>query len=371
VIPRGNPLLKRADRWVGIPLVWLLGRARRRRRTLPSRLDRIGILKTNAIGDTVLLAGAVADVRAALPDAHLTLFVGSNNLGVARLIEGPHSLVHLPLSRPHRCAAMLRRERLDALLDFGPWPRTNAVLAALAGAGFSAGFRTAGQHRHFAYDQVVDHSPEIHEIENYRRLVSVLGIPAGLPPRLARGGDPPEDLLSAPFAVLHPWPGGTRRELKQWPDDRWSSLAARLQQEGLHLVFTGGPADSEHTAALVAGCRRAGCADVVSAAGRLDVGQLATLVSQAAVVVSVDTGVMHIASALDAPLVALHGPTAPWRWGPLSPHAVPVASSTPGCGYLYLGFDYPASPPPCMESITVEAVHAAVHEAIAAAAGSD
>jgi len=361
VIPRGNPLLKRADRWAGIPLVWLLGRARLHgRRPRPRQLAKVGILKTNAIGDTVLLAGAVADLRAALPGAELTLFVGPNNLEIARRIEGPDRLVHLPLSRPHECVSLLREHRQDALLDFGPWPRLNAALAAMSGARFTAGFRTAGQHRHFAYDLAVDHSPSVHEIENYRRLVRALDLPAGAPPRLRIGDSPPADLVASPFVVFHPWPGGTRRELKQWPDDRWGALAGLLASEGFRVVITGGPGDVEATDALVSTCRRRGSSDAVSAAGKLDIAQLTALLASAEAVVSVDTGVMHIASALDAPLVALHGPTAPWRWGPLSPRSVAVTSSTPGCGYLYLGFDYPQSPPACMESIGTEEVHAAV-----------
>lgn len=363
MIPRGNPLLKRADRWGGIPLVWMLGHARRRR-TRPDRLERVGILKTNAIGDTVLLSGAVADLRAALPAARLTLFVGPNNLEIARLLDGPDQLVRLPLNRPHRCVSMLRGERLDALLDFGPWPRINAALSALSGAHFTAGFQTAGQHRHFAYDLPVAHSPAVHEIDNYRQLVRALGIRAGRRPRLRADGTAPRDLVSAPFVIFHPWPGGTRRELKQWPRARWATLAARLGADGLRIVLTGGPGDGEATEALASECRRDGCADIVSAAGKLDIEQLVALIGKAAAVVSVDTGVMHIASALDAPLVALHGPTAPWRWGPLSPRATAVASSTPGCGYLYLGFDYPPDPPPCMESITVDQVLRAVQVAV-------
>jgi ADP-heptose:LPS heptosyltransferase len=66
---------------------------------------------------------------------------------------------------------------------------------------------------------------------------------------------------------------------------------------------------------------------------------------------------MHLAALLDVPMVALHGPTNPQRWGPLG-RAAAVAGPGPecGCGFLNLGFEYPASPPACMERIDVSEV---------------
>ena len=360
--PRGSRLLKSVDRWGGIPAVWLLGHARRRRRPVPQRLARIGVLKTNAIGDTVLLAGAVADLRAAIPGAHIVLFAGSNNLAMARLLDEPDQVAHLPLDRPARCVAALRRERLDALLDFGSWPRVNAVLSALSGARFIAGFHADGQHRHYVYDAVVMHSPAVHEIENYRHLVQTLGVPTGCRPELSA----PDivEPIGEPFAVFHPWPGGAGRALKQWPQARWVDLAVAVENQGKAVVITGGPQDVDDSTSLVAACGAKGLQGVRSLAGQIDLSQTVALLARADLAVCVNTGVMHIAAALDVPLVALHGPTAVHRWGPCSSSAVSVTPDIPGCGYLHLGFEYPPSPPPCMESIAVEQVLRAMQEAV-------
>ena len=352
MIPRGNPLLKGADRWGGIPLVLALRRWRRR--PPPQRPGAVGLLKTNAIGDTVLVSGIVQDLRNALPRARLVLLVGPNNRDVARLIPGADDVVELPIHRPDRASRLLREQRLDALLDLGSWPRINAVLARLSGARYTAGFRTAGQHRHHVYDGVIDHSPTLHEIDNYRRLVGLLGVATGARPRLATNGAGSHD--EAPYAILHAWPGGTRRDLKQWPTPRWVELAGLLVRRGLRVELTGGPGDVEPARALARACGDG----ATSLAGELSIAELANRLSRASLVVSVDTGVMHMASALDVPLVALHGPTAPSRWGPLSPRGVAVASPEPGSGYLNLGFDYPDDPPASMEAISVEAVVEAV-----------
>jgi heptosyltransferase I len=73
-------------------------------------------------------------------------------------------------------------------------------------------------------------------------------------------------------------------------------------------------------------------------------------------VVSVDTGIMHLAAALDMPVIGLHGPTSSKRWGPIGRNAVAIDSSDPRAGYLYLGFERSVDPPPCMEAISYEKV---------------
>jgi heptosyltransferase I len=84
--------------------------------------------------------------------------------------------------------------------------------------------------------------------------------------------------------------------------------------------------------------------------------QTAALLAHSRLVVSVDTGIMHLAAALDLPLIALHGPTSSKRWGPISKNAVAIDSPDPHAGYLYLGFEPPAGPSRCMEAITYERV---------------
>jgi len=59
--------------------------------------------------------------------------------------------------------------------------------------------------------------------------------------------------------------------------------------------------------------------------------------------VSVNTGLMHLAAAMDVPTVGLHGPTSALRWGPKGTRSIAVVSADPASQYLSLGFEYPAS----------------------------
>jgi len=129
-------------------------------------------------------------------------------------------------------------------------------------------------------------------------------------------GEPPEFLLSAaareravrwlaergldarPFAALAP---GAAHATKRWPIKHWQALAERLQRAGYGLVGVGGSEDRELA-------RQIGPA-VVNAAGEFTLQETGACLARAAVLVSGDTGVMHMATGVGTPVVALFGPT--------------------------------------------------------------
>jgi ADP-heptose:LPS heptosyltransferase len=102
---------------------------------------------------------------------------------------------------------------------------------------------------------------------------------------------------------------------------------------------------------------------LTSLAGKVDLVTTAAYLQKSAGVVSVNTGTMHLAALLGVPLVALHGPTDPDRWGPIYPGS--TSELTPiilgpgrneGGAYLNLGFEYPKNPAYLMNQISVHDV---------------
>ncbi|MBV9494709.1 MAG: hypothetical protein JOZ54_10720, partial [Acidobacteria bacterium] len=178
---RGRRHLKLLDRYAGIPGIALLGL--RRKRAFPREVGRIGLMKTAAIGDTTLLAGLVDDVKLTFPRARLTLVSGPDNAGVVPLLGAAvDDAITVSPTRLAKSVRALRDLELDVLVDFGSWPRFDALLAALSGARFTAGFETGGQFRHYAYDLAVPHSERVHERANYVALLRAIGVVATTPP---------------------------------------------------------------------------------------------------------------------------------------------------------------------------------------------
>jgi ADP-heptose:LPS heptosyltransferase len=357
---RGIRLFRFADKYLGAPLVACLAVLRRRSRELPQSVRRVGLLNTAAIGDTVLMSGPIADILAAYPKSKIFLLTGPSNYEAGCLINSSIKVIRLPVFDPISSIREIRRLRLDVLLDFGSWARLNAIFSALSRAKFIVGFRTKAQHRHYAYDLSVDHSAQLHELQNQRKLLSALGITCRNPPRIPRSliPGPANYTWKKPYLVFHLWPGGTGSKLKEWPLDRWIKLAEHFVERGYQILLSGGPsqrlANDRFTDRIDPDLR----SNIFNLAG-LSLAATSAVIVGAALVVSVDTGIMHLAAALNVSLVALMGPASRKRWGPIGRFVSVIQSPLAGCGYLNLGFEISRNPPRCMEAISFDSVRAA------------
>jgi ADP-heptose:LPS heptosyltransferase len=353
---RGNRMLRLVDRFAGIPLVALMGGLRKKRQ-MPSRIDRIGMLSTAAIGDTILSGAVVSDLRSALPSSSIIYFAGDTNYSTALLLPATDSVIRLPVYHPLEASRIVRSQSLDLLIDLGPWPRLNAVIARLSGSRFTVGFRTPGQYRHYAYDLAIEHSPAVHELENLRRIIAGLGLEATHLPMIdSRKVSANANIgASEPYLLFHLWPGGTCSREKEWPTERWIRLATHFAAKGYAIVLSGARSQHGTNHDVIKALHPRYRALIRNAAG-LSLAETAALVSNSRMVVSVDTGIMHLAAALGVPVIGLHGPASSKRWGPIGRNAVAIDSPDPRAGYLYLGFELPADPPPCMEAISYERV---------------
>jgi len=130
--------------------------------------------------------------------------------------------------------------------------------------------------------------------------------------------------LEGPYALLHP---GTARSEKYWLPERWGAVAAHLRKAlGLATVFTCGPDAYEraHVAAIPNATSKKSEIQYPQ-----DLLSLAALVARARLVVSVDTGVVHLASAFRVPQIALFGPTNPFHWRPMHDRAIVLSAAQP------------------------------------------
>lgn len=148
-----------------------------------------------------------------------------------------------------------------------------------------------------------------------------------------------------------------------WPSRQWmpaatAELCQRLRARGLPVVLVGGPAD----AAFAEAVRDAGAGPLTNLVGRTTLRDVVAVMERAAVAIGPDTGPMHIATAVGAPVVALFGATSPRRSGPWGWDDYLVRGDAP-CVPCYR----PRCPIDrlCMESITPAAVMERVEAALA------
>lgn len=360
---RGRRKNRLLDVWVGTPLVNLLASVHRRRQPPVRTPQRLGVMCSPALGDALLFSAALQDLRAAFPDAEITHVCMRENLAAAEIIPGADGRVVVDLTRPVETIRRLRAHHFDVLLDFTSWQRLTAFYTLLSGAAYTVGFETPGQRRSRGYDRTALHRDDRHEVENFRALLHG----CGLAPAIRTGHAPAirvRPLERIPFAAetdvvtLHLWASGQRSWLREWPEARWVELAQRLAGPETLFVITGSNAEAERMEPFVQRMRAAGLRSepFISPDGFRT---LAEVLRRSRLVVSVNTGVMHLAAIAGARLVAINGPNRNGRWGPVGPRAIGVEAPGEGCGYLHLGFEFESRPTDCMERTTVEQVLAA------------
>lgn len=243
---------------------------------------------------------------------------------------------------------------LDFLLDFGPWPRINGIIAWKANADYKVGFERADTYRHYIYDHKVMHSDVIHEIENYRNILRAMGISVtGLRPDLRTDVQIRKDRN---YVVFHLYPGGAMGQQRSWANERWLELGEYIYHKyGMTILFSGGSVDRESADGMVQFLKSEGI-KAENIAGEYNLQEMASVLQYARLVVSVNTGIMHYAAAVGVPLIAIHGATSDIRWGPLSENAVVVKSGEDCQPCISLGFESNCSNPHCMDHVSVEMV---------------
>ena len=346
-----------------------------RSRRAPLAPGRILLLRLERIGDLLMVLPAIADVQALAPDSQIDLVVGSWNADLARSVDPVRRVQLLDaawLAREGqglnllsllRAARRWRGVRYDLAINFEPDARSNLLLAA-SGAAWTAGYVSGGGGA--LLDVALDYDTRAHTTDNARRLVSTIfgrTPPAQDAPTLivpSEAHDNASRLLGAANGPLIGVHVGGGRAIKQWPPERFADVARRLVDRlGATVVLTGSGGDR----ALVDSVKRVLPAEnVIDVAGHLDLLTLAAVIERLDLLVTGDTGPMHLAVAVSTPVVAVFGPSDPARYAPRGPSDRVVRVDLPcsPCNRIRLP---PARcvghTPDCLASISADSVFTA------------
>jgi lipopolysaccharide heptosyltransferase II len=260
----------------------------------------------------------------------------------------------------------LRRARYGLAVDLQRIAKS-ALVARLSGAPRVLGFDRARAKESswlLASERIPPGDPAAHMVEQYMEFARHLGVDAAPRRRLPRdaGAEAWADALVDALGAAPVQIGlGATKPANRWEPERFGRLAARLARErDVPVCLTGGPADG---AAAARALRAAGGeAGVTRLVGETTLRQLCALSARARLFVGCDTGPMHVAAALETPVVALFGPADPRRTGPYGAghRVVRVPPACAPCNRRTCNQPRHA----CMEDITVELVLGAAREAL-------
>jgi heptosyltransferase-1 len=361
------------------------------------------IVKLSATGDVIHTLPALAALRRLYPDAEITWVVEEaaadllaghpdlNQVIISRrktwLNELREGRIVKPLREIRAFLRELRSRRYDLVIDFHGLLKS-AVIVALSGGKRKLGYDSLQEGSGLFYSEKIPEDLGKHAVDRYldfvRHLVMgkrdrsetacldaapefTITIGEKEQRHVAALLDEHGDILSGGKRIGDAETGEERKrenrfvavspvafwETKLWEDGKFAELCDRIHQElGFGVILTGSEADPLDR------IRSRMKTASVNLGGRTSLRELACLFRQAALVVTTDSGPMHLAAAVRTPVVALFGPTDPARTGPYGP------------GHRVIRRELPCMPcfrkrceePRCMTEISVDEVFTAVKE---------
>jgi ADP-heptose:LPS heptosyltransferase len=281
-------------------------------------VNRIAVLRANALGDYLQSLPALESLRAAYPEAEIVLLGAPwhaqtltgrpgpiDRVLVVPAVEGIREPVPddpVPADQLTEFLEKARGEGFDLALQIHGGGRNSNPFVTKLGARVTAGLRAAEAP---PLDRTVPYRFYQPEVFRYLEVVGLVGAPpvAYRPQFALLPNDRTEAArVAAPDgtrrAVVHPGASDTRR---RWPAERFAQVATFLAEQGLEVLVTGTPSERDLVAEV---CAAAG-SGVRPVVGELTIGGLAALLDDAAVVMSNDTGPLHLAAAMATPTVGL------------------------------------------------------------------
>jgi ADP-heptose:LPS heptosyltransferase len=320
-------------------------------------VERIAVLRANALGDFIFSLPALDSLRSAYPDAEIVLLGAPWHRRWLTGRPGPVDRVLVvpaqegireqepdePPGQMARFLAAARRERFDLALQMhGGGANSNPVVNGL-GARVTAGLRTPLAQPLDRWVRYVYFQPEVFR---YLEVAGLVGAPpvTTMPDLAVAAEDVAEARAvagppAAPRVAIHP---GARDPRRRWPPDRFAEVAGLLAGRGYQVVLTGTDGERDLAEEVAAGSP----GPVRTLAGRLSLGGLAGLYAECAAVVANDTGPLQVAVAVGAPTVGIYwlanyingAPPVRGRHRPLASWTV----ACPACGADCTGELFPA-----------------------------
>jgi lipopolysaccharide heptosyltransferase II len=304
-------LMKKLDALLGRLAVSLLTPPARY--AVPPDISSILLIRPGGIGDAVLLAPAIRSLKNNYPHVRITILAERRNAGVFSLVSGVDETLCYDSPREFYKAL---RGRYDVVIDSEQCHRLSALVARFVRAPVKIGFNTNERRRMLTH--LIPYSHEEYEALSFVHLMGSMGIGEEEVNRDAPFLNVPDSALKSADNFLKAFAGkpivlffpGASIVERRWGTERYNLLSNRLSEDGYMTVVVGGSEDRED-GKLIAG------AGGLNLAGMTTLAETAALIACSCLLISGDSGVLHLAVGLNIPTVSLFGPGIAAKWAPV------------------------------------------------------
>jgi len=322
----------------------------------PETIGSLLIIRPGGIGDAILVLPMLQAVVERYQTVAVTVLAERRNSAV--FVLSPVACRVLRYDTPAELITAMQGE-YDCIIDTEQSHYLSVVIARFCRSAITIGFDTNQRRRLLTHP--VPYSQDDYEVDSFLNLLSPLGIES--PPALARFVTIPPAASEKVAPKLEEngcnnlisiFPGASIAERK-WGTLRFRELACKLHQAGFVTIVIGGAAERESGDQIVAG------GVGINLAGTTSVAETAALVDASQLLITADSGMLHLAVALDKPSVSLFGPGRQKKWAPRGDRHVVLNKELP-CSPCTTFGDTPAcrDAARCMREIGVDETFNAV-----------
>lgn len=315
------------------------------------------------LGDLVLTTPFLHVLRQAAPQAKITYLVDEKLREIVQYNRNVDEVITIDKKGKDKSVAALwqyaqklRTRRFDLLINLHPNERCSFLCVA-SGANYKAG----AVHRMLQpfFDMPIRLDRTKHAADMYIKVLTKMGVADSAHQGLEMWTGPEQDAAAERFFAQHelgeaPLVGfniGSAVLTKRWASERFAMVADMLAQRGYRTIFFGGTMDRE----LVAETTVKMQSKPIVATGAFSLGELAAAMRRCSLIITNDSGPMHVAITQKVPIVALYGPSNPKLYGPYTRLAT-VVTAEPPCPDCGLQMKHTCSSLRCMKDLSVEQV---------------
>ena len=330
----------------------------------------------NWIGDVVIATASLRCIRRSFPDTSISVVakpwvipILAHNPHIDEIIEYDGKGIHKGVPGMLRLSRYLRTRRFQGAILLQRAFEA-ALIAFLARIPQRMGYTTDARALLLTHKaRAAKEEFNIPRLEHDLKLLEGFGLKVGkkqllLPISREQKGRAERRLRDLGIKMDQPLvgfsPGAVGSLLKRWHPERFAELAVRIRDAYPTRILLFGAPEEQALGEEI--CRKAAKADLVNLAGHTSLEEAIALIGMCALFVTNDSGLMHVAAALDVPLVCIFGPTDPDRTAPWSKRYVLVRDEGVecyGCKMRKCDHDHK-----CMDRITVERAYQGVQEGI-------
>ncbi|GAB3482190.1 glycosyltransferase family 9 protein [Marinomonas epiphytica] len=279
---------------------------------LEEKLQRIAIVRLSALGDVCHAMLVVQALEKRYPNAQITWICGPLEANLVRLMPNIEVIEYdkkTGLTGMLAIRKQLKSVRFDVLLHL-QWSLRASLLTKMLRAKRRIGFALthSREKQHWFVNELAEEPKGMHVLDSFLSITAKLGVDTVHTPCQLELAPTSLDLPNTYFVIN---PSASKAE-RNWTLDGYRAVIDQLTSKGHQVVLTGGPSSQEVALAeqLVQGF------ELINLVGKTSVNDLCHVIKGAKLVVSPDTGPVHLATLLDVPVIGLYAHSNPRRTGP-------------------------------------------------------